>query len=422
MPDAARAAFVAVVLLLLGSLSVYADFQRRLESEHFAISYTSGSGPDAVGADYALLVQSSLESAYTFYAASGFEMYESRIPVYILATEYGELGAEYNDATAGGLLPVIEIATPSTMEEALAWSTVETPLERLVESVCAHELFHVIQDVYSIAGLGDVAEVSFVEAHANAMAEFAFPEANDYIDASLELILGPDSVGFFHRTYDAAIFWIHVIDEYGMEALRDVMLASAAYEGRHAVDRAFAGRGLSFFDLWAQFAIALCTGGLRDAELFDAANPFSDAPSFGKMTIVDTALLPPPVYHATWTGQPLDVQWGNTTNERQEWPFVPEDVEGSPLRVAHAYGIDVLDFSGSTPDPMQILFSGDDETEFFVAVAVQDAAGWHIEPIDPGVAVLVEGPFDLARVIVTRTEPGTGAYALSISTPTVEYP
>ena len=96
---------------------------------------------------------------------------------------------------------------------------------------------------------------------------------------------------------------------------------------------------------------------------------------------------------------------------------MPEDVEGAPLRVAHAYGIDVLDFSGSTPDPMQILFSGDDETEFFVAVAVQDAAGWHIESIEPGAAVLVEGPFSLARVIVTRSEAGTGTYALVVSSP-----
>ena len=412
-----RRALAALVLgLILTSLFVHADFGRRLESEHFAIHYLAGTSDAAVPADYARLVQTSLEEAYAFYAANGFDLYESQIPVHIVQTEYGELGAEYNDAAAGALLPVIEIATPAVLEEALAWMNVEVPFEDLVASVCAHELFHVVQDVYAQAGIGDIAEDSFVEAHADAMAEFAVPEANDYIEAALELILAPDSVAFFHRTYDASIFWIHLVDQYGMEALRDVMAASAAYDGRHAVDHAFADRGRTFFDLWAEFAITFVTGALRDAALFEAANPSPDLDVGGSASSTASA-LPPPVYRTTWIGQTLDVAWVNTSNARQVWPFAPEDVEGSALRVAHAYGIDVLDFASGTDASMQLVFAGDDETTFFVAAAVQTDGTWRIEPIDRGVPALIEGPFDRVRVLVTRAEAGTGTYSFAVSSP-----
>ena len=413
-----RRALAALVLsLILVSPCVRADFGRRLESEHFAIHYLAGTSEAAVSADYARLVQTSLEAAYTFYVANGFDLHRSRIPVHIVETTYGELGAEYNDAAAGALLPVIEIATPEILEEALAWMNVEVPFEDLVASVCAHELFHVVQDVHAQDGIGDIAEDSFIEAHADAMAEFAVPEANDYIEAALELILAPDSVAFFHRTYDASIFWIHLVDQYGMEALRDVMAASAVYDGRHAVDHAFADRGRTFFDLWTEFAIAFVTGALRDAALFEAANPLPDLDVVGSSASSAASALPPPVYRTTWIGQTLDVAWVNTSNARQVWPFAPEDVEGSALRVAHAYGIDVLDFASGTDASMQLVFAGDDETRFFVAAAVQTDGTWRIEPIDRGVPAVIEGPFDRVRVLVTRAEAGTGTYSFAVSSP-----
>ncbi|MBU0595632.1 hypothetical protein KJ567_03000, partial [Candidatus Bipolaricaulota bacterium] len=154
-----RALATLLVCLAVVALTARADFARRVESEHFAIHYTSGNSRDAVSAEYARLVQDGLESAYAFYVASGFDMYTGRIDVHILRSEWGELGAEYDDGMPGEFSPVIEIATQAVMEETLAESFVEVSVEGLVASTCAHELFHVVHDHYANQGLADMAEV-----------------------------------------------------------------------------------------------------------------------------------------------------------------------------------------------------------------------------------------------------------------------
>ena len=142
---------------------------------------------------------------------------------------------------------------------------VSVSLEDAVLSTTAHEFFHVLQDYAALHGQGDIEEPAFVEPLATAIQELAAPDADDYLDAAIDFLRAPDDAPFLGRGYDAGIFWVFVLERYGLDAIRRVMAASAAADGARAIDLAFAGDGLSFLDVWAKFAAAWATGTLPDA-------------------------------------------------------------------------------------------------------------------------------------------------------------
>ena len=206
--------------------------------------------------------------------AEGFAIFPGLIRVDILETYVGELGAEYLELDEeGNWTPVIEIATENIMNDYLSYTYIDTSLEDLVASTCAHELFHVIQDFHSLHSIGDISEQSFVEAQATAIQEAVFPTANDYLDPALDFLLAPDSMAFFQRSYDAGVFWVYMLDRFDVQIFLHLMISSALYEGRHAIDHALEPMGLSFFDVWTDFAVALATGTLPDSDVIATSLP-----------------------------------------------------------------------------------------------------------------------------------------------------
>ena len=184
--------------ILVGSCVFASAATQQRQSEHFTLSYQEqfGSG----GGDYARLVEESLEYSYDFFMDAGFAIFPGTIQVDILEGDSGELGAEYLEiGDDGTVTPYLEIAAKSIMDDYLMYAYVDTSLEDLVMSTCAHELFHVIQDTHSLQGDGDISEQSFVEPQATAIQEIVVPTANDHLDPALDFLLAPDSMAFFQR-------------------------------------------------------------------------------------------------------------------------------------------------------------------------------------------------------------------------------
>ena len=420
----AAAVFSCLCALLLCVAVLPADaapFQRQITSDHFRITYMAGVGPDAVSAQYAKLVQESLETAYEILVQDyGFSIFPGRIDVHILAPESGEMGAEYLDVSTGTPRPVIEVATEGAFEEIWSSMFVDTPVDDLVRSTAAHELFHVIQDYASLHGEGDISEMLFVEAHATAIQEAVVPAANDYLEPALDFLLAPDSMAFLQRTYEAGLFWIFVIERLGtVQFYRDLMAASASYEGMYAIEHALVPYGLTFDDLWAEFAVTLATERLADREaLHRLALSLEESIEWETgQTLRDGVSLPTPVHVAAWKGTGLAIDHVNSLGWGSWYGTFDEDPIDSPLRVAHAYGIDVIEIIPATDASMTIAFSGDHETRFLVFACAEKSGTWTIAPIAQDAPWTISSPdaFDRIRLAVTRTEPGTGAYSIHLS-------
>ena len=132
----------------------------------------------------------------------------------------------------------------------MADSVVPVSLEDEVKSTAAHELFHVIQDTLALERENDMSDLAFVESLATWAQEEVVPAANDYLEPALDFLVAPDSLSFFHRTYDAGIFWVFLASRHGgAQAIRRVMAATESFDGRFAIESAFQSDGLSFLDL-----------------------------------------------------------------------------------------------------------------------------------------------------------------------------
>jgi hypothetical protein len=418
LPDVLVAVFLTLFLIAGLVLPAFADHFRQLASEHFLIHYTVGTGEDAVTTEYANLVRDALEEAYVgLIDREEFVIIDMRIHVDIVGGQYGEMGAEYFDTTSNGdPLPVIEIATEEIMQGVLYDLVVPCTLRDMVRSTATHELFHVIQDSLALDGKNDMSDLIFVEATATWAQEAIVPESNDYLDPALDFLLGPDSIAFFHRTYDAGIFWVFVSSRHGgSEAIKRVLAASADCDGRYAIDYAFQEEGLTFDDLWEEFAIALASGTTPDADLIKTMFPLATEDGKSRSS-TRWVVLPTPVYTGTWSGVPIDIERVNFESAAPYFPWFAEDPIGTPLRVAHAYGIDFLDLPSSTEQTMEIAFAGDTGTVFRVNVVAQKGSNTSVYHLTADAPVSIEYPdrYDAIRIVITRGEAGTGSYSLTI--------
>jgi hypothetical protein len=397
------------VVLLTSAAGVESNAsQVRAESKHFAITYDSGTS-----FQYVQLVQRSLEAAYDlFVVRSGFATFPTASLVIILDDETDSMGAEYLDSDdAGNPLPTIEIASEAAMQAAADTTSTGLSLAEAVLSTTAHEFFHVLQDYASLNGVGDISEPAFVEPLATAVQEIAVPNANDYIDAAADFLLAPDAMSFFDRGYDGGIFWVFVLDRYGvLDAVRRVMKASAAYDGSQAVDHAFAAEGFTFLDLWAKFAIALATNTLPDAgvlaKLLASWRSELDLPGL---------YLPPTLAVAEWTGAPVMIDRVTETSPADVLLAYSDSALGALLRVAYPYGIDVVSIRPRSATSLAISVTAAATTDFRIAVAGRRHGAWEL--LSPsGRNVLVRSPqrYEELRIILTRGETGTGSYTVHL--------
>ena len=412
-------AVIGVAIILLGSLTALAGQTHELESEHFVISYTT-SGPDTVDMSYVTTVRDTFEEAYRMLVDRyGFSIPYGKIEVNIFSGDSGELGSEYMDTTdPSNLAPMIAISTQAEMWDSIASMYVRLTVEGLVRSTAAHELFHVVQDSLALAGENDMSDQPFVEPLAVWAQEQVFPDVNDYLEDGLDFLLAPDSIDFFYRTYDAGIFWVFLSSHHGgVDAIKRVLAESASYEGRYAIDAAFRDRGVTFDDLWEEFAIAAGVGDLPDHDVI--LGLFHSQAGKEKVKGHETAAsnaLPVSTYEEVWNGGELVIDRSNAENVPPYELLHADDPAGRPLRVAHAYGIDYLRLRASTQKTMTISFAGDAGTAFRADVVLATGETYTVHSLVEGTPVAVESPdsYDEICIVVTRGEAGTGTYSLKI--------
>ena len=390
---------------------------RTRTTPHFLISYSSGFGSHASSETYVDWVEDGLEVAHAVFMDAGFSIYSEQIPVYLVESVSGELGAEYLEWDGhGGWFPAIEIAVEETMRDYLGYAYVDTTLEDLVRSTCAHELFHVVQEYHSANGIGDISEQSWIESHATAVQEFVVPSANDYLEPALEFLLAPDGMSFLQRTYDAGIFWVYALEQFGIDIFLEVMSASAVYDGIYALDAAWNRFGMSFLDVWSEFAVTLATGDLPDADVISSLVPMEEGRGWWTRTR-DAAPIPPPVHQSTWTGEPLVLETVNASQQSEWVPLYEDDPIGSPLRIAHAYGIDVLEVLVEDHGSVSVTFDGASDTSFRTWIASETNDGWTTLPFEETATLDLEASVVRLRLVVTRSEAGSGSYTILLAAP-----
>ncbi len=390
----AGALFASLLIALLAPAA--ASDTLRAESTHFVITHESEASPG-----YVALVTRGLETAYeTFVTQAGFATFPARVDVRILPGEMDGMGAEYLDEDEDGqLFPVIEIASRQAMLAAAESMWLAVSLEDAVLSTTAHEFFHVVQDYASLYGHGDIEEVAFVEPHATAVQEIVAPRADDYLDAAVDFLAAPDAMPFLDRGYDAGLFWVYVLDRYGLDAVRRVMTESAVADGARAIDRAFAPFGLTFLDVWAKFAAAWASGNLPDpaalAETSHAWRAQNGGPGF---------VTPPPCAVARWDGQAVKIE--RTT----------EDERAEPLRVETPYGIDAVAIRVHASDALRITVRAAASAGLRVAWVGRRGERLDLLGIGP-LEITVSQPnrYDEVRVVLTRGETPSGRYTLELS-------
>ena len=389
-----------------------------LPSEHFVVYY-GVSGSAAVDVGYARLVRDAFETAYDILVNRyGFPIVDTKIEVDITSGGGGELGSEYlDDSDPSAPVPVIAIASRDVVEEAESSMYISCTVEGLVRSTAAHELFHAVEDTLSLRGLNDISEAAFVEPFAVWAQEAVYPDVNDYLEDGLDLLLAPDSISFFNRTYDAGMFWVFLSARHGgASAIARVMEESALYEGRYAIDAAFADQGLTFLDLWEEFAVAVGAGDLPDQGVIDRL--VEEAPPDVKTNVRPVAdRLPALTYSGIWTGMDTTIDRVNVENTAPYELWYRDDPPGTPLRVAHAYGIDYISITPESSKGMVISFTGDPETGFRADVVAIDSDGYALHPLTGGGPVRIDSPqiYDEILIVVTRSEAGKGDYAIELA-------
>ena len=412
------AALVGILVVSALGLWVSADSKRQLESDHFLLTYVVSGGVEATATAYAASVRDALEAAYQVLVVQDrFPVPTEKIEVQLVETQSGEFGSEYLiQDEDGALRPVIEIAVEAAMQDALSGSVVTVTLEDEVRSTAAHELFHAIQDTLALRSGNDMSDLLFVESLATWAQEEVVPLANDYLEPALDFLVAPDALGFFYRTYDAGIFWVFLASRHGgAQAIRRVMTSSVAFDGRYTIENAFAAEGLSFLDLWEEFAVALAAESVPDADRIKTLFPLPD-PQAKSQRPTRFVELPPPVYQGTWNGGEVTIDRVTAASETLYDSEFDEDPIGTALRVAHAYGIDFLHLVTNVDRPMTIAFSGDPGTEFRVDVVTRRGSSVTSQRLSQDAPVRIDLPssYDEIRVVVTRGEAGTGTYHLTL--------
>jgi len=261
-----------------------------------------------------------------------------------------------------------------------------------------------------------MSDLLFVESLATWAQEEVVPLANDYLEPALDFLVAPDALGFFHRTYDAGIFWVFLASRHGeAQAIRRVMTSSATFDGRYAIEDAFAAEGLSFLDLWEEFAVALAAESVPDADRIKTLFPLPD-PEAKSQRPTRFVELPPPVVQGTWSGGEVTIDRVTVASETSYDSEFEEDPVGAALRVAHAYGIDFLHLVAKGELPMTIAFSGDQGTEFRVDVITRRGPSVTSQRLSQGTPIRIDLPssYDEIRVVVTRGEAGSGTYHLTL--------
>ncbi len=363
----------------------------------FVIEHAAGTS-----AAYVELVRNGLDAAYELFVTHGlFPTFDRAVVVRILDGDMDGMGAEYLDEDEeGNPIPIIEIASREAMSDAADEMLVSVSLDDAVLSTTAHEFFHVLQDYAALHGQGDIEEPAFVEPLATAIQELAAPNADDYLDAAIDFLRAPDDAPFFSRGYDAGIFWVFVLERYGLDAIRRVMAASAAADGARAIDLAFAGDGLAFLDVWAKFAAAWATGTLPDA-----AARAELAHAWRRETGLAGLDRPPVIAVARWDGRPLVVD------------HATEDEYAAPLRLSYPYGIDAVSIHVESQDPLAVAIDAATAVDLRVIVVGRRDGAFDLLSLSSGRQVVITQPDRYAEILVvlTRGEVGSGAYAVRLA-------
>lgn len=404
----------ALLILALVSLPAAAQQlprqQQVLRSAHFEIHYDTV-GADAVSETFVEAVRAGLEMAYdVFVIREGFRFPKEPVRIHLLASLLGSntFGATFVPFHERRAVIVLNDertfrSAASFLQETLKLPTSST---RFLHAVIAHELFHVIQREY------DFTEALLAESTAVWAAEHAVPDSDDYVFNALDLLLGGTdfaALPSLNPSYALGLFWMTVVPERGGAAfIRELLETSRLYDGLDLLDRVFARHGTSFLDAWSQFALRLQTRQVHDAEvIYPAAEALSGLAA------------PVPALVIAWRGGLQSVRTLQGQLPLLESPFGAfADPAASPLRVAHAFGIDYVRLQAQAGGSLLLRFQGDASSAFRVGL-VHEREGElvRVRTLDEADTVRVPDlrPGDVLTVVVTRGAEGTGRYALFLA-------
>jgi hypothetical protein len=128
--------------------------------------------------------------------------------------------------------------------------------------------------------------------------------------------------------------------------------------------------------------------------------------------------LPILSHETDWSGERTTIDRVNVENPYAAYlETLTVDPVGSPLRVAHSYGIDVVEIRPFVGGSMTLTFRGDSATSFRAIVAIDRAGEWETAALTSDIAMNVPlDPIpDRVRIIVTRGEAGAGAFAIDVA-------
>jgi len=131
-------------------------------------------------------------------------------------------------------------------------------------------------------------------------------------------------------------------------------------------------------------------------------------------TSQEPALIPPPVVREVWNGKPIDMDTVTSANESEYVPSNEDDPIGAKLRVAHAYGIDILDIELASSLPLVMTFQGDHETAFRTVIVSEADGIWTETLFSQSISFTPTEETTRLRIVVTRSEPGTGTYSIAV--------
>ena len=116
--------------------------------------------------------------------------------------------------------------------------------------------------------------------------------------------------------------------------------------------------------------------------------------------------LPVSTYKGVWNGGDLLIDRSNVKNASPYELRHTDDPAGTPLRVAHAYGIDYLRLRASTGKTMVILFADDAETAFRADVVLTTGEAYTVHSHAEEAPVVIESPDQYREIciVVTRGE------------------
>ena len=237
------------------------DEALRWESDHFALAYTTNAGPDQATLNYVTSAAAYLEQALAFIT----QTQQYRLPANIEYRERLPVSFAYLGDRIAGVAGVADSNRSYIIIGTAIATQTNHPLDMLLSTTCAHELFHTVQFRYQ----GGQA-LWWTEGTAVWMENRVFPAAQTYtrIENRVPAFFAQPNRPFQRRTYDACALPAYLAEQKDDGLIRAIWERCQKTTALRAVQRARLKQGWGWRKMWADFGAHCYTKQFR---AFDAA-------------------------------------------------------------------------------------------------------------------------------------------------------